>query len=545
VKRNDVKTDVLIIGGGSAGLIAALEARKYGLDVTVLSKHKVGQSGNIIVSGSALSVVVPEAGNLDSEVTYLEDLYRSGKRINQPQLAETLAQHSKQALELLEGYGLNFFKNKNEFVKRKPPGHSYPRSVPTVWDGYSYMARGLSFTAPLYDAAHVRGVRMINKATVTELIKRDGIIVGAIVFHPLEKEWTVISSKVTIMASGGAGWIFSETNNTVGITGDSYALAYHAGATLIDMEFVQFYPTEMIHLKMPASNPLFGDGAVLRNKFGERFMQKYDPAGDMATRDKMAQAIFMEVESGNGLDGGVYFDCREIPLDILESKYAHFCKQLRKKGVEPAKDMIIVAPTTHYFLGGIQIDQKCRSTLPGLLAAGEATGGIHGANRLSGNAIADTVVFGAIAGNMAAEEVNRARETNLEKENFNLDFYRREEPRYSVVQKKEELRKMMWECASVVRNEAGLRQGLGSLDEIKKSIPYVDVKNEKEFVSFIELQNMLTVSEMIIKGAIERRESRGSHWRNDIPVEHAEYVGNFYYVKETEGCKLYFKRSVL
>jgi len=273
-------------------------------------------------------------------------------------------------------------------------------------------------------------------------------------------------------------------------------------------------------------------------------MEKYDPAGDMATRDKMAQAIFMEVEAGNGIEGGVYFDCSGIPREILENKYAHFCKQLRKKGVEPTKDYVIVSPTTHYYLGGIKINPKCESTVPGLYAAGESSGGIHGANRLSGNSIADTVVFGAIAGNSAADFAKHNKQVKLKNEDIRLPDYGNQGSRYSVQEKKEQLRHLMWKHASVIREEQGLLQGLEELVEIKKSLSDIAVKDEKDFVAMYELQNMMTVSEMLLKGALQRRESRGSHWRRDFPETKAEYLGNFYYVKQGEDCNITFAAKV-
>jgi succinate dehydrogenase/fumarate reductase flavoprotein subunit len=533
-------TDVLVVGGGSTGLIAALEAEKHGADVTIICKQKAGRSGNTIVSGSAFSVVVPEEGNPDSEEIYFNDLIRSGKGINQKELTRTLAFNSGKTIKWLEDYGMEFFKTNSEYVKRQPPGHSHPRSVPTIWDGYSYLARGLSFMKPLSESVIKRNIRVMEQTVVAHLLTTNGKIAGAIAIDINESEFIVISCKSIILANGGAGGMFSHNNNTVGITGDSYALAYEAGAVLKDMEFVQFYPTQMIKpLKMPASNPLFGDGAVLRNKDKELFIHRYVEGGDKAaTRDKMAQAIFQEVERGYGVEGGVYFDCSGIPKEVLESKYSHFCNQLKKKGVDPQKDMVIVSPTTHYFLGGVKINTNCESSIPGLYAAGEAATGTHGANRLSGSSIADTVVFGKIAGESAAEysAVNQHAKINSQDLSNKLEKLKvNSKGEESLADKKELVRTVMWRSASVVREESILREGLKQLYEVESILDNIAVRNYKEIVSFQELANMITVGKLTIKGALERKESRGSHWRRDYPDQSEDYLGNFEYSKSSDG----------
>lgn len=546
MERKKLVTDVLIIGGGSTGLIAALEAANHCSDITIICKQKAGRSGNTIVSGSAFSVVVPEEGNPDSEETYFNDLIRSGKGINQKELTRTLASLSGGTIKWLESCGMEFFKTNSQYVKRQPPGHSHPRSVPTIWDGYSYLARGLSFMKPLSESVNKRRIRVLEQTAVTHLLTANGRIAGAIALDVNESEFIEISCKAIILANGGAGGMFAHNNNTVGITGDSYALAYEAGAVLKDMEFVQFYPTQMIKpMKMPASNPLFGDGAVLRNKDKELFIHKYVEGGDKAaTRDKMAQAIFQEVERGYGIEGGVYFDCTGIPEEVLDSKYTHFCNQLKKKGVDPKKDMVIVSPTTHYFLGGVKINTSCESSIPGLYAAGEAATGTHGANRLSGSSIADTVVFGRIAGKSAAEYAAVTQHEKINPQDLTSKLEKLKlHPNGDVPlsEMKELVRTIMWRCASVVREESALRSGLKSLCKVESSLDNIAVRNFKEVVSYQELSNMVTVGKLTIKGALERKESRGSHWRRDYPNEREVFLGNFEYSKSSDGDEINYR----
>ncbi|MBP1933906.1 L-aspartate oxidase [Ammoniphilus resinae] len=543
LKRVRVETDVLVIGGGSAGLIAALAAEKQGADVTVICKQKAGKSGNTIVSGSQFCVVVPEEDNPDSIEAYYQDLIKSGKGINQKELTSLLAHESGKTIKWLEDYGMKFFIREDRYVKRQPPGHSFPRSVPTVWDGYSYLARGLSFLDPLLASIIEKNIRIIEKTMVTKLIIKEGKIAGALAINMDNQEVLEISCKAVILANGGAGNLFAQNNNTAGITGDSYALAYEAGAILKDMELIQFYPTMMIKpLKMPAENALFGDGAVLRNTHGELFVQKYVDGGEMAaTRDKMSQAIFQEVQLGNGVDGGVYFDCTGIPKETMETTYSHFCEQLRKKGTDPLKDWMIVTPTTHYYLGGVKINTKCESSIPGLYAAGEAATGPHGANRLSGSSIADTVVFGIISGESAAQYSTESERATVPWDDEVPCLSLNTDGKTSIKACKEAVQGIMWNYASVVREEKHLCQGLQMLEEIAEQLEQVSIQHGKELFSYFELKNMLTVGSLVFRGALERKESRGSHWRVDYPFEDQEYLGNFEYVQENGDCSIAFQ----
>lgn len=542
LKKIRLQTDVLVIGGGAAGLVAALEAEKHGVDVTVICKQKAGKSGNTIVSGALFSVVVPEEGNPDSEETYFQDLMNSGKGINQHDLTKTLAANSGKTIKWLEEHGANFFKLDGKYVKKQPPGHSFRRSVTPVMDGYTYMARGLSFLEPLYTSVREKGIKVIDRTMVTRLIKQDGKIVGAIGLNAFNNELVEISCKSSILANGGAGNIFSQNNNTAGITGDAYVLAYDVGAILKDMELVQIYPTMMTKpVKMAAENPLFGEGAVLRNRHGELFIYKYVEGGDRAaTRDKMAQTIFREVESGNGVDGGVYFDCRGIPEEVLKTKYSHFYRQLMKQGIDPLEEMVIVSPTIHYYLGGVKINTKGETSVPGLYAAGEAATGVHGANRLSGSSIADTVVFGIRSGEAAATYALNQPVEPVQWENEEDYTSFNNTGRITMKEQTQAVQKIMWSYASVVREQESLKKGLNELEELKATIQDVSVKNLKELSSYLELQNMITVGSLLFKGAILREESRGSHWRRDYPNENNKFLGNFEYIKKGEQCVITF-----
>jgi succinate dehydrogenase/fumarate reductase flavoprotein subunit len=317
-----IATDILVVGGGAAGLTAALEARSLGRDVTILSKSKVGRSGNTIVSGTGMAMLTKDPEAEDSPEIYGRDTLKSGKDVNDGPMMKIFLKGSTDIIETLTRYGVVLRKLDGRFMKKRVPGHSMPRSLTTDFGRYPYLSRGLSLSEPLLRSAEKSGIRIIDFAPVIRLLTADGAICGAVAIGKKEEKTLVFSAPTIILAAGGGGRIYSRSNNTFDMTGDAYALACEAGATLRDMEFVQFYPTMMFSpIKVTVSSPLFGEGAFLRNSLGERFMERYDPAGDMATRDIMTRAMFNEVIEGRGRNGDIFMDCRHLSRDVLTRKY--------------------------------------------------------------------------------------------------------------------------------------------------------------------------------------------------------------------------------
>lgn len=344
-----VKSDVLIIGGGLAGMMAALAARSCGKAVTIVSKRPIGKAGNTLVSGGGISSATGEEQN--NAENFLQDIMRSGKGLNNGTLAHKLAAESPSILRQLEEYGVKLVRKDGSYKKRRPPGHSVPRNIPTDWTGLAYQNRGLSFMLPLLDRIREQNIATISGVRIFQLIKSDSRVVGAIGVDKENNAYQFLADGV-VLATGGEGYLFAKTNNTSDITGDGLALALAAGCRLQDMEQVQFYPTMMFDpVKVPISNPLFGAGAVLRNAAGERFMKRYDSAGDMATRDNMARAIFMEIQAGRGIDNCIYVDCTGIPSAQLKEQYKDFYQFLLAAKIDPTKDFIKVSPCVHYSLG--------------------------------------------------------------------------------------------------------------------------------------------------------------------------------------------------
>ena len=515
--NNTVECDVLVIGGGGAGLAAAIEARARDVSVIVATKGKAARSGNTVVAGSQFSAVVPFPGSEDSPERHYQDTLVGGKYLNDEKLLSVFVERGGPQVLKLEDWGVVLLRANGELIRRLPPGHSYPRGIPTLNPSYPYSVGGLSITVPMRATAEQMGVRFLDDAPVVRLVLHEGEVWGAVVLDVARGGAVLIKARAVVVASGGAGRIFSNTNNTQGIAGDSYGLLLQAGAALKDMEFVQIYPSQMSRpFKVSVTTSLFSDGATFRNSHGESFMLRYDPEhGDMATRDSMSQAIFYEVQKGNGVDGGVYVDCTAVPEATLEQKYGPLTRDLRSQGVDPSRDWLKVAPTVHFFMGGADVDTRGYTGVPGLFAAGEAVGGVHGANRLSGNALTEIVVFGAMAGEAAAEHGRQRRVLPDLLDRLALpEGGAREE---SLETPKAKLRSAMWEGCSTVRSEESLRATLEVVQECAQVVEDQRATSASESAQREELRLMCLASEAIVRSALAREESRGAHFREDFP----------------------------
>lgn len=488
------QVDVLIIGGGLAGLTAALSAYEHTKNLLLVSKGKIARSGNTLVSGGGISAALDDETGHNNVAAFYGDIIKSGKGLADENLAYVLAKNSGPMLDKLYSYGVKFIKEADgTFRVRRPPGHSVARNVPTKWDGIAYANRGLSFSLPVYAQCQQREIPMLDGWSLVELLKNENTICGA-VFVDRAGTQMLVQAKSIVLACGGYGFLFEKSNNTSDILGEGIAQAMSIGCRVRDMEQVQFYPTMMFEpVKITVSNPLFGEGAVLRNRNGERFMHKYDAEGDMATRDNMARAIFLEVQSGLGIDDRVYFDCTGINRENLLSRFGNFYEFLKNNQLDLTKDYLKVSPCVHYTLGGLVIDKECMTDVPGLYAAGEITGGVHGANRLSGAALMETCVFGWEAGrNAALNSCNKA---------FTECNYMSEVTPDIKPNELKELRRIMWQFVSVMRTEQGLKQATQELEGLLANNP--------------SLKPLINVCLAVVGAAILRTESRGAHYRAD------------------------------
>jgi aspartate oxidase len=534
-----IESDVLIIGGGLAALMAAGEAVKKTSCVTLVCKKKVGVSGNTLVSGAGFAAFFRGEG--DSLENFYQDTINSGKGLNEKALVQTLVERSTEAILGLENRGVNFPKSGERFLLKHSPGHSVPRSLYSNFAPREKKIRGISVLKPLADYINKVGARCINHIQVYKLMTKDHRVIGALGIDTHSKDVVWLPAKAIVLAAGGGGRIFSQNNNTGEMTGDAFSLALDAGAILRDMEFVQFYPTMMHHpVSMPFSTSLFGAGAVLRNAAGERFMWKYAPReGDMATRDCMSQAIFSEISAGRGVNGQVYLDCTDIPNNIIDQKYSYLKDFLTKHGMDMNKDYIPVSPATHFFMGGVKIDRLCQTSVNGLFAAGECTGGVHGANRLATNALTEAAVFGCIAGESAGNYAASVPKTEIKMpEIFFPSPYKGGTPLFEI---RKNLTRSMWQNASIIRSEETLLKALYSIGQCRKELNEADFHLD-QVSSYFELSNMCDLSEVIVRAALFREESRGSHYRKDFLQEKDEWLGSIEITMENGTPNLNFRK---
>jgi succinate dehydrogenase/fumarate reductase flavoprotein subunit len=376
---------------------------------------------------------------------------------------------------------------------------------------------------------------------IIRLLVKEQAVWGAVGLDVKGNRTIVFRAGAVILAAGGGGHIFAQTNNTADVTGDCYALAVEAGATLRDMEFVQYFPTQSISpIKLAIHNSLFAEGAKLRNAQGEAFMYHYDPVkADLTTRDVMARAIWSEVNKGNGIEGGVYLDLSEVPTHAWNTSYHVMWQFLDRFGFDVNKRWLIVSPAVHFFMGGVKIDPLCQTGVHGLYVAGEGAGGLHGANRLPGNALNEAVVFGAIAGQQASAYACQGRTGTLPKVSIALAGSRPARESTPITEIRKRLQRSMWEGASIVRSRDSLLKVQSEIQECRKSLMNIVWRGARDLAAVKEVEGMCTTAEILVASALKREESRGSHFRADCPsMDDAKWFGNIEITKRNGDLTL-------
>jgi succinate dehydrogenase / fumarate reductase flavoprotein subunit len=554
--------DVLVIGAGGAGLRAAIAASAAGASVGLVCKSLLGKAHTVMAEGG-VAAALANVDDRDSWRVHFADTMRGGQYVNNWRMAELHAREAPDRVRELEAWGALFDRTTDgRILQRNFGGHKYPR-LAHVGD-----RTGLEMIRTLQDHSIHQGIDVHMECTVLRLFTDAGRIAAALAYDRERGRFRLYRSKAIVLATGGIGRAYSITSNSWEYTGDGQALAYHAGAALQDMEFVQFHPTGMIWPPsvrgILVTEGVRGEGGVLRNREGRRFMfddipQNYrDQTADneeegwrytqgdksarrppeLLTRDHVARCILREVREGRGSPhGGVFLDiswiktrlpgAREHIIKKLPSMYHQF-KQLAD--IDITTTPMEVGPTTHYIMGGIRVDGDSQSsTVPGLYAAGECAAGLHGANRLGGNSLSDLLVFGKRAGEFAAAfarghgpatpdgaEVDDAVRCAL------VPFERASGGDGSgPYQVQQQLQTMMQELVGIVRTEPEMQQAMEAIRRLKKEAGQVGVTGNREYNpgwhAALDLGNLLTISEAIARAAIERRESRGGHYRDDYP----------------------------
>ncbi len=524
-----IKTDVLIIGSGGAGCRAAIEVSNEGKQALIVSKGLSFRSGCTGMAeggyNAALGLVDPE----DSIEAHIKDTLKGGGYLNDPKLVDILINESPKRLKDLEEYGALFDRQESGELNQRPfGGQTYRR---TCFQGDR---TGHEIMTALKEEILKRDIETIDEVMITQLIL-DPVesfmpkVIGAVGLDLKTSETIFFQAKAVILASGGAGQLYPVSSNTTQKNGDGLAIAWNAGADLIDLEEVQFHPTGMVYPDsrkgVLVTEAVRGEGGKLINSEGERFMSRYDNRMELATRDVVARSIYNEIMEGRGTEhGGVYLDVTHLDPELIEEKLETMLEQFLDVGVDIRKEPMEVAPTAHHHMGGLRINPDGSTSVENLFGAGEVCGGVHGANRLGGNALADTQVFGKIAGESAAAA------TDIAEFRYNNEAVEAEEARIKALIKegtinpiamKEEIQQLMWEKVSIVRNEQNLKSALERLLEMKEELKDLDVDDRTQFntslITALEVINMVEVCILIVKSAILRRESRGAHFREDFP----------------------------
>jgi fumarate reductase (CoM/CoB) subunit A len=526
MEREIQECDILVIGSGGAGCRAAIEARKSKLDVTIVSKGLSFKSGCTTLAEGGYNAAFGYVDAEDSVDVHFQDTMKGGAYLNDTELVKILVNEAQDRLIELESYGAIFDRQDSGKLNQRPfGGQSFRR---TCFQGDR---TGHEMMMALKEEVIRQKIKTYDEVMITSLLmdNENKKVIGACGVSLRNTKILIFRAKSTVIASGGAGWLYPVTSNPIQKTGDGYCLVYNAGADLIDMEQIQFHPTGMLYPDsrrgVLVTEAVRGEGGKLFNVNMERFMKNYDERGELATRDVVARAIYNEIREGRGTaNGGVYLDVTHLPDDVIEEKLETMLLQFMDVGVNIRNEAMEVAPTAHHFMGGARIKPGCETTVGNLYAAGEVTGGVHGANRLGGNALADTQVFGKRAGESAAKN---ALSTELEFNEAHVDV---EEDRIQNIFKdgdiypheiKTELMETMWENVAIIRNENGLKSALKKIDELKVKSLNMKVADgmgfNKNLLDALEIENMLTLASLVTQSALLRRESRGSHYREDYP----------------------------
>jgi len=526
--------DVLVVGAGGAGLRAAIEALGQGASVGVVSKSLLGKAHTVMAEGG-IAAAMANVDSADGWKPHFRDTMRGGKMLNNWRMAELHAQEAPERVKELEQWGALFDRTEDgRILQRAFGGHTF-RRLCHVGD-----RTGLEMIRTLQDRGVNMGFDVYMECTIVRLLTDGGRCAGALAYWRETGRFVVFKAKSVVMATGGIGKAWPITSNSWEYTGDGMALAYEAGAELMDMEFVQFHPTGMVWPPgvqgILVTEAVRGEGGILRNKAGERFMERYDPKKmELSTRDVVARSIYTEVKEGRGTEhGGAYLDISHKPAEYVKKKLPSMYHQFKELAdVDITKGPMEVGPTCHYMMGGIRVEaETAQSSLPGLFAAGEAAAGLHGANRLGGNSLSDLLVFGRRAGLAAAQHAKEVSAPNLDErqigagESEALRAFQQQggENPYAVHR---DLQKVMQSLVGIFRTREDMQKALDELAKLQERAAHTSVEGSRMFNPgwhmAIELKSMLTVSEAVTRSALVREESRGAHSRIDFPEPGPEW----------------------
>ncbi|MDB6025948.1 MAG: L-aspartate oxidase [Verrucomicrobiales bacterium] len=548
---DQITTDILILGTGGAGLMAALHAywRDPSQNILLVSKGMLGKSGcTRMVQGGYNVVLNPN----DSVQAHFEDTVKGGGFLNDQELAWHLVEDAPKIVKELENrIGCMFDRTADGSIHQKPfAGQSFDRTV-HVGD-----LTGIEIMSRLRDQIFAHGIRCLQNTRGLELLttadrKR---CVGAVLLNIETGQFITVHSKAVILCTGAGPLMFQRSACAQEKSSDGPAMAFRAGAHLMDMEMVQFHPTGLV---VPGSRlngalleeGLRGAGAHLFNGKGERYMEKYDPEKkERSTRDRVSRASYMEIMSGRGGDnGGVFIDVSHLGAEFVEKNFVGMRDRCLRIGFDLAREKVEVSPTAHFNMGGIRINKDGFTNIEGLFAAGEDASGVHGANRLGGNGVAESTVYGARVGDFVCGWVKNAKHDAPRKEQ--IDEAQETANRFlgstqgeSPWCLREELGRVTWEKVGIVRDGDKLKAGLADIASLQKRAEQMAAPGGRAFnltwQQTLDMRNMLTAAELIARGALLREDSRGAHYREDFPkTDNENWLKNIYLARDGAGVK--------
>lgn len=550
VKYEEITTDVLIIGQGAAGLRTAIELAKGKVDCLVLSKRSYGDAHTKWAAGG----INASFANLDKEDTWqihAADTLREGQFLSNPKAVELLAQKAPERVKELQEWGCAFSLTEEGKINQRYFGAQSFRRTCFVGD-----RTGEAILETLVKQAEKTKVPSRVDTYITRLVIKEGRAIGAIGFDIQTGQKLVFTAKAVVLACGGFASIYHRSSSRKDEnTADNAGLGYEAGVTLQDMELVQFHPTGMVKpehmVGRLVSEAVRGEGGHLLNKNKERFMEKYSPDKmELDARDVVARSIFREIQEGRGTPGGgVWLDISHKDAGYIKERLPKLVHRFREQGIDFTKEPVEVAPTSHYAMGGLRVNfETGETTVQGLYAVGEATAGVHGANRLGGNSLAETVIFGEITGSHLRNKISSLKALqpgeNLIRESF--EKMSATITRFKTGDSKELIAKignLLWEHAGIVKDKKGLEKGLQELNRVvekeQTSTTGGFPGTPKDWEMACNLSCILIAAEAVIKGALLREESRGAHFREDAPETRDEWEKNIYYQKEGEQMHLF------
>jgi succinate dehydrogenase/fumarate reductase flavoprotein subunit len=531
-----VETDVLVIGSGAAGMYAAIESARAGCKVLMVDRSLIGRGGATVMAQMTVAVALGAEGP-DHWSFHYQDTLKAGRGLCNESLSRLLTEQGPECIREMDAWGVGWARKDGKITSAFAPGHDRPRCVYV-----DFLNTGPAVSKTMRTVVHkVKAIERKGDLFVVDLVKNNGEVTGAVAYHLGSGAPVVISAKATIVATGGLTRLYRRNSASSNMGGDGYALCLRAGAPLIDMEFVQFFPIGHLAPRLIGMDPIMWDpfryklGGRLLNSNGEEFTQNYgvtETGKYIITRDVGTYAILKEVAAGRGSPhGGAYLSFQHVPAEKLREAFGPVIDTLAENGIDLTKMPVEVAPIAHYHMGGVQADVRMTTEVPGLLVAGEAVGGANGANRLSGNAITEALVFGREAGRTAAQRVKEMKAVpspgNGTQAAIDLVNAPARNDAPNTAEMLQHLQQIMADDVGPLRTGATLERALKditALDDQLGSSPAGDGgKFDMQRLDWFDLRNMLMVARAVTEAALLRTESRGAHQREDFPGMESEW----------------------